>query len=55
MFREMLRSSPVFLPCMMHGTPCQSNRRKRELKASLIIEKKQIGMLEECVEDGADL
>lgn len=39
----------------MHRSPCQRNRRKRELKASLIIEKKQIGVLWECIKDGADL
>lgn len=38
----------------VHTCPCQRNRRKQELKANLIIEKKQIGILE-YVKDGTKL
>lgn len=42
---EMLCSSLGFLPqCMMHRSLCQRNKKKEDLKASLIIEKKQTGM-----------
>lgn len=52
MFREMLCRFPLAWCTHLRA---KRPRGKRELKASLIIEKKQIGMFLECVKDKADL
>lgn len=52
---EMCTTPPRYDAQFLHRCPCQGSRRKRELKAGSIIEKKQTALLFECVKLRVDL